>query len=120
VMREARLELRLDERPADVLRRLGRAEATGAYVLDDDRRILGVVEDDWLARAAATGAGSISREGLVGEYLTTEPDRLLIDIVDQVGRHVVPLAVVDEERRLLGVVPRAAVLASLAAVPSRS
>jgi glycine betaine/proline transport system ATP-binding protein len=32
----------------------------------------------------------------------------------------VPLAVVDDGHRLLGVVPRAAVLASLAAVPTRS
>ncbi|MEN3269066.1 MAG: glycine betaine/proline transport system ATP-binding protein [Pseudonocardia sp.] len=119
VMREARVVVRPDERPADVLRRLGESEATGAYVLDDDRRILGVVRDDWLARAAATGTDSISRAGLDGDYLTTEPDRPLIDLVDQVGRNVVPLAVVDEGSRLLGVVPRAAVLASLAA-PGRS
>jgi glycine betaine/proline transport system ATP-binding protein len=119
VMREARVVVRLDERPEDVLRRLGASEATGAYVLDDDRRVLGVVRDDWLAPAAAAGAGSIDPSGLVGDFLTTEADRPLIDLVDQVGRHTVPLAVVDDERRLLGVVPRAAVLASLAA-PGRS
>jgi glycine betaine/proline transport system ATP-binding protein len=119
VMREARVVVRLDERPEDVLRRLGASEATGAYVLDDEQRILGVVRDDWLAPAAAAGAGSIDRSGLVDDFLTTEADRPLIDLVDQVGRHTVPLAVVDDERRLLGVVPRAAVLASLAA-PGRS
>jgi glycine betaine/proline transport system ATP-binding protein len=115
VMREARVVVRLNERPEDVLRRLGASEATGAYVLDDEQRILGVVRDDWLAPAAAAGAESIDRSGLVDEFLTTEADRPLIDLVDQVGRHTVPLAVVDDERRLLGVVPRAAVLASLAA-----
>ena len=119
VMREARVVVRLDERPEDVLRRLGASEATGAYVLDDERRILGVVRDDWLAPAAAAGAESIDRSGLVEEFLATEADRPLIDLVDQVGRHAVPLAVVDDERRLLGVVPRAALLASLAA-PGRS
>ena len=75
--------------------------------------------DDWLAPAAAAGAASIDRSGLVDEFLTTEADRPLIDLVDQVGMHTVPLAVVDDERRLLGVVPRAALLASLA-VPGRS
>jgi glycine betaine/proline transport system ATP-binding protein len=119
VMREARVVVRLDERPEDVLRRLGASEATGAYVLDDEQRILGVVRDAWLAPAAAAGAESIDRSGLVDEFLTTEADRPLIDLVDQVGRHTVPLAVVDDERRLLGVVPRAALLASLAA-PGRS
>jgi glycine betaine/proline transport system ATP-binding protein len=39
--------------------------------------------------------------------------------VHLVGRQLVPLAVVDDQKRLLGVVPRAVVLASLAA-PSRT
>jgi glycine betaine/proline transport system ATP-binding protein len=120
VLREPRTVVRLDERPADVLRRLGGSEANGAYVVDDDRRILGVVRDDWLAHAASTGRGTVDRDGLVAEFATTEADRPLIDILGLLGRHVVPLAVVDEHQRLLGVVPRAAVLAALAAVPSRS
>lgn len=96
-----------------------RPRRPGLTLLDDEQRVLGVVRDDWLARAAAAGAESIDRSGLVDDFLTTEADRPLIDLVDQVGRHTVPLAVVDDERRLLGVVPRAAVLASLAA-PGRS
>jgi glycine betaine/proline transport system ATP-binding protein len=119
VQREARIVVRAGERPADVLHRLGGAEATGAYVVDDEQRILGVVRDDWLAGAAHRGAGEIDRAALLQEYRTTEADRPLIDLVEQVGRHVVPLAVVDERRRLLGVVPRGAVLAALA-TPSRT
>jgi glycine betaine/proline transport system ATP-binding protein len=119
VLREARVVVRTRERPADVLHRLGGAEATGAYVLDDDDRLLGVVRDDWLAGAARRGATEIDTEALLREYRTTEPGRPLIDLVDQVGRHVVPLAVVDDDNRLLGVVPRGAVLAALA-VPTRS
>ncbi|WP_226364930.1 glycine betaine/L-proline ABC transporter ATP-binding protein [Pseudonocardia sp. ICBG162] len=112
VIREARITVTLDERPADVLVRLGRAEATGAYVVDDDHRILGVVRDDWLGHAAGRGATGIDRSALVEEYRTTEPDRPLIDLLHQVGRNPVPLAVVDDGR-LTGVVPRGAVLAAL-------
>src|SRR5882757_61506 len=119
VLREPRIVVRLDERPADVLHRLGAAEATGAYVLDEEDRILGVVRDDWLAGAASRGGTSIDIGALIDEYRTTQPDRPLIDLVDQVGRHVVPLAVVDERHRLLGVVPRGTLLAALA-VPGRS
>jgi glycine betaine/proline transport system ATP-binding protein len=118
VLAQPRVVVHLDEHPGDVLRRLGAAEATGAYVVDDDRRLLGVVRDDWLAHAASTGAERLDRSGLVDEYATTGPDRPLIEIVGQLGRHVVPLAVVDGRHRLLGVVPRAAVLASLSAVPA--
>ena len=103
----------------DVLHRLGAAEANGAYVVDDDNRLLGVVRDDWLAMAAHQGMARIAADGLSADYRSTEADRPLIDLVDQVGRNVVPLAVVDEHKRLMGVVPRGAVLAALA-VPNRS
>jgi glycine betaine/proline transport system ATP-binding protein len=119
VIHQPRVTARLDDRPADVLHRLGEAEATGAYVLDDEGRILGVVHDDWLALAQATRTEEISPESLSDDYLTTAADRPLIDILQQVGRHPVPLAVIDDERKLIGVVPRAAVLASLV-TPSRS
>jgi glycine betaine/proline transport system ATP-binding protein len=120
VLREPRVVVRLQDRPADVLRRLGAAEATAAYVVDDGDRILGVVSDDWLAHAATEGRGDIGREGFGTGYATTFPDVPLIDILTRLGTHAVPLAVVDEHQHLLGVVPRAAVLASLAAVPTRS
>ena len=119
VLHEPRVVVRLHDRPSDVLHRLGEAEATGAYVVDQDNRVLGVIRDDWLASAAHRGSSQIAEEGLVAEYRSTEPDRPLIDLVDQVGRHVVPLAVLDPQERLLGVVPRGAVLAALA-VPERS
>jgi glycine betaine/proline transport system ATP-binding protein len=120
VIREPRLVVQDDERPAEALRRLGASESTDAYVVDADRRILGVVHDEWLAHAAGTGRATVGREGLGDDFATTEPDRPLIDLMDRLGRHSVPLAVVDDQRRLLGVVPRAAVLASLAAAPERS
>lgn len=120
VMREPRVVVRLHERPSDVLQRLSGAEANGAYVVDGDQRILGVVRDEWLARAAGTRAASINGDGLSADFATTTANRPLIDLVAQVGQHVVPLAVVDDQRRLLGVVPRAAVLASLATAPART
>jgi glycine betaine/proline transport system ATP-binding protein len=119
LLREPRLTVSLTERPADVLQRLGSAEANGAYVLDGGGCILGVVRDETLAQAVSMGRTEIAPDDLTQDYRTTERDRPLIDLVNQVGRHIVPLAVVDDQRRLLGVVPRATVLASLAA-PSRT
>jgi glycine betaine/proline transport system ATP-binding protein len=119
VLREPRIVAHLDERPADVLQRLGVAEAYAAYVVDRDNRILGVVRDEVLASAATSGRSEIAPDDLVDGYRTTEKDRPLIDLVDLVGRQLVPLAVVDDHKRLLGVVPRAAVLGALS-TPSRS
>ena len=117
VVREPRITVRLGERPGEVLDRLGTAEATAAYVVDDDQHILGVVGDDWLSRSVGR-SGGVDRTALSSDYRVAEADRPLIDLLDQVGRHEVPLAVV-EDGRLCGVVPRGAVLAALAD-PNRS
>jgi glycine betaine/proline transport system ATP-binding protein len=114
VMREARFLATAGERPQELLRRLGRDEANGAYVLDEQRRILGVARDDRLADAVRRGATTLSEGCLVDDYLTTPPGRPLIELCSLVGHHSVPLAVVDDDRHLLGVVPRATLLGALA------
>lgn len=114
VMSEPRLVTTLEERPEDLLRRLGRHEANATYVVDGQRRIVGVATDGQLAAAAQRGDSSLPPGSLTGDYLTTTPGQPLIGLCSLVGRHAVPLAVVDDERRLVGVVPRATLLAALA------
>jgi glycine betaine/proline transport system ATP-binding protein len=119
LLREPRMTARLGQSTGEVLRALGAAEANGVYVLDDDRRIAGVARDDLLARALQEGRSAVGPRELVPDYATTAPDRPLVEFVHLVGNHAVPLGVVDDDGRLLGVVPRAAVLDALAAVPTR-
>jgi glycine betaine/proline transport system ATP-binding protein len=47
-------------------------------------------------------------------FATTTRDARLIEVMPVVGRHCVPLAVTDDDGRLLGVIPRAALLNTLA------
>jgi glycine betaine/proline transport system ATP-binding protein len=119
LLREPRMTARLGQPTGDLLRALGAAEANGVYVLDGDQRIIGVARDHLLARALHEGRAALSTQELVADYLTTTADRALIDLVQLVGRHPVPLGVVDDRGRLLGVVPRATVLDTLAAAPAR-
>jgi glycine betaine/proline transport system ATP-binding protein len=119
LLREPRLTARLGQPAGDVLRALGVAEANGVYVLGDDGRVAGVARDDLLARAVQEGRTAVGPRELVADYATTTPDRPLAEFVHLVGRAAVPLGVVDDDGRLLGVVPRAAVLDALAAVPAR-
>ncbi|GAB3012049.1 glycine betaine/L-proline ABC transporter ATP-binding protein [Streptomyces pseudoechinosporeus] len=112
IMREPLMTASADDDPQDVLRRLSNVEAAGVYVRDSDGRIAGVARDDLLAQAVRVGRTSV-RECLVEEYERTSPDTLLVDLCPRVGRHAVPLAVTDDDGRLLGVVPRAALLTAL-------
>jgi glycine betaine/proline transport system ATP-binding protein len=119
LLREPRMTARLGQSTGEVLRALGAAEANGVYVLDADRRIAGVARDDLLARARQEGRTAVGPRELVADYAMIAADRPLVEFVHLVGRHPVPLGVVDDDGRLLGVVPRAAVLDALAAVPAR-
>ena len=96
-----------------------RAEANGAYVLGEDGRVAGVARDDLLARAVQEGRTALGPRELVADYATIPAGRPVVEFVHLVGRHAVPLGVVDDDGRLLGVVPRAAVLDALSAVPVR-
>ncbi|WP_448615656.1 quaternary amine ABC transporter ATP-binding protein [Modestobacter sp. URMC 112] len=119
LLREPRLTVRLGDAPSDVLKALGAAEANGVYVLDGGRRVAGVARDDLLARAVQEGRTALGPRELVPDYATIAADRPVVDFVHLVGRHSVPLGVVDGDGRLLGVVPRAAVLDALSAGPVR-
>jgi glycine betaine/proline transport system ATP-binding protein len=119
LLREPRLTARLGQPAGEVLRALGAAEANGVYVLGEDGRIAGVARDDLLARAVQEGRTALGPRELVADFATIAPDRPLVEFVHLVGRCAVPLGVVDDDGRLLGVVPRAAVLDALAAVPAR-
>ena len=119
LMREPRMTAHLGDHAADVLRALGAAEANGVYVLDDDDRVVGVARDDLLARALQEGRTSLDHRSVVADHASTAADRPVVEFVHLLGRHPVPLGVVDDDGRLLGVVPRAAVLDALSAVPVR-
>jgi glycine betaine/proline transport system ATP-binding protein len=114
LLRPPLLTARPDERPEDVLRRLELTEMNGLFVVDDAGRLEGVATDDLLADACRRGASDI-RGCLVQDFEKVPAHLPVVEFCHLTGRHVVPVAVVDEEQHLLGVVPRAAILSSMAA-----
>ncbi len=113
LLRPALLTARPDENPADVLRRLEHAEMNGIFVVDDAGRLCGVARDDLLADAVRRGDLDV-RGSLTQDYETVTAEVAIIDFCHLAGRHIVPVAVVDPGGRMLGVVPRAAILSSMA------
>ena len=114
VLRPPLVTARCGESPAEVLNRLENVEMNGIFVLDEAGRILGVATDEALAGALRDGGATIE-SCLAGDYHAVSPDTPIVEFCDMAGRHTVPIAVVDADRRLLGVAPRAAILAALAA-----
>jgi glycine betaine/proline transport system ATP-binding protein len=116
VMRDPRRTFRPGDPPQAVLDWLADQEANGAYVLDGEGRVLGIARDDRLAAGLNDGATEL-RHLLTDDYARVAPDTLLADLSRLAARHSVPLAVTDDTGRLLGVVPRAGLLAALAGSP---
>lgn len=111
VMQRPIAVVRSGDDPRDVLGRIEEdAGASGAYVLDDDGRVVGVVEGQ--ALAAASGGESL-RQLARSPHATISPDAPLSEACSLVGGDCVPLAVTDHAGRLVGVLPRATLLTAI-------
>ncbi|MBG6096766.1 quaternary amine ABC transporter ATP-binding protein [Nocardioides luteus] len=110
LVRPPRLVLDEETSRADALTRLGENEVTGAFVTDAEDRLLGVVTAD---RVADLSSGESLREALGEPFEQVAPDDVVGDFMQLAGRQVVPVTVLDDDGRIVGVVPRAAILSAL-------
>jgi glycine betaine/proline transport system ATP-binding protein len=97
--------------------RVLRGQQASAVFAVENRRLVGVVTDRAVIRAVKSGQTDL-RQIVDASVPTVGPDDLLTDIVETAVEATVPLAVVDAERRLLGVIPRVTLLAALGNVPA--
>lgn len=97
-----------------------RAQQTGALFAVENRRLVGVVTDRAVIRAVKAGETDLRKivDASLRAVPVVGPDDVLTDIVETAVEATVPLAVVDENRRLLGVIPRVTLLAALGNVPA--
>jgi glycine betaine/proline transport system ATP-binding protein len=108
--------LRLGHAPRFALREMERAGLSSAFVVGRDKRLAGLLSADAALAAAAEGAADL--RGAVDEGVATvDAECVLRDLMPMAAASRYPLAVVDGERRLLGIVPRVAILRALAASP---
>lgn len=119
VMREPLITIDPDHTPTDGLAKIANVEAHGAYVVNGDGDLVGAISVERLASATRRGATSL--EGLdLTEFKTVERGTRLMDLFPLVGTCSVPLGVVDESGRLVGVISQAVLLNALAGEGSNS
>ena len=119
LMRKPTLTLRSTTGPRRALRELEEVQLAGAVVVDRDRKLLGTVVDEDLLQAQREGADTI--EGVVRTLITpVTEDTPLVDLFAPSAESPVPLAVVDDQGRLSGVIPRVSLLEAMAPEDSPS
>lgn len=103
--------------PRAALRMMRDLQTSACFVVSNGRKLLGVVRDKDMLREVRDGGTSLVDKlrptpSIVGR------DQLIADLFELAVESPLPVAVIDDQDRLIGVVPRVTLLASLANVPA--
>ncbi len=90
---------------------------SSAYVVDKERRFQGIITSDEAVRAVRDGAKTLERY-VTTDIAQTSPETVLADSMTLAAECPWPLAVVDGDGVLVGILPRIAVITALAPNPS--
>ena len=117
VMEPARAVVPLTAGPRGALRVMRDLQAGAVFVLGRDRTLLGVVRDRHVMRQVKSNETELSRI-IRQDIASVPPDAALVDLFELAVESPLPIAVVDDKKRLLGVIPRVTLLAALGNVPT--
>ncbi|MGO2240774.1 MAG: quaternary amine ABC transporter ATP-binding protein [Halomonas sp.] len=112
-MRPLRSTARDSDGPRTALHRMRDHSIDSIYVVDRDRRLLGLLEADAASRAIDEGASSITPY-LTQDFRKVPMDKPLQNLFAMFSEKSFPIAVTDQQQQLLGVVVKGAVLDELA------
>jgi len=115
VMEPARAAVPLTVGPRGALRTLRELQAGALFVLGRERKLLGWVRDRHVLRQVKAGDGDLAAI-VTADLARVAPDAALVDLFELAVESPLPIAVVDADDRLLGVVPRVTLLAALGGV----
>ena len=103
--------VRLGEGPSHAIKEMRRNALSTVYVVDDRLRLAGILTIREAIRAYQEGL--TIQEVMETEVQTTMPDTLVADIMPIAAEAIYPIAVVDQDGQLKGIVTKASVLSSL-------
>jgi glycine betaine/proline transport system ATP-binding protein len=105
--------MQVDRGPRVALELMNDSGISSIFVVDRGKKFLGVVDAERAAEAAKKGQ---SCRDIVREVKPVSEDTVLNDLFEQISKASLPLPVVDERGRLVGMVRRASVIHALAGI----
>ena len=99
--------------PQDALRGMRKLNQYLSYVVDRNRKYLGVVIAEEVATASKHGDPNLTG-ALTKDAPTTTPDEVLTDLLAVSADSTLPITVVDKQGVFLGTLPKATILRALA------
>ena len=112
IMRKAPTVTVPKDGPGAAARRMEQSGVSTCYVVDGDRRLLGVVTIDEVVKLQRAQAKDL-RPAIIDDVYTTTPQTALKDLLSIALVTRYPIAVLDPERGFQGIVDRASILAEV-------
>ena len=109
IMKEPAVTLYSSQGPKVALHEMRQSNVQYAFVMDPGRRLRGVITADEAKQAAKDGVARLSKI-VKGNALQISPDQPLEELIPLAAASDNPVAVVDEDERLIGEVPRTELL----------
>lgn len=98
--------------PRACLRTMREHQYSALFVTDRKGIYQGTIDDSQAAEGIRTGEDTISQR-ISTQHATADPDTLVAELFAPSAESHLPLAVVDNENQLMGVIPRATLLAAM-------
>ncbi|MGG1396518.1 glycine betaine/L-proline ABC transporter ATP-binding protein ProV [Bacillus salipaludis] len=102
----------IEKGPRVALKMMKELGISSIYVVDKKKTLLGAITAS--SAKDALERGELLQNILQSDVSTVAPDTLLTDLFEKVSTASIPVAVVDENKRLSGILVRGAVIAALA------
>ncbi len=97
--------------PKIAIKEMEQSGISSVFVVDKDRKLQGIVTIDDAIKAVKENRKL--KDILIHDYHTTNPDTYLQDLIPYATEGKYPIAVLDENERLQGIIVRVSVLSSL-------
>ena len=104
--------VKANERISRITEKMGREQIWHAYIVEEDGRLLGVVDYHRLTRDG-TEDKPLNKTFVTSEFPAVPPDIFLEDIIPIATKTSLPIAVMDNQNRIAGVISRERLLGAI-------
>jgi len=112
IMDEAPVVLKSNQSPEEATNEMAEKRVTVAFVVDNYDRLRGITTMEKAIAAARTDVSRVE-EIIIDDFPSTSPETPLEQVLPLVADGNVPVAILDERQRLLGVVDRANLISAM-------
>lgn len=113
LMKKPRALISVIDGPNVAIRHMREEELSTSFVTDKERKLLGVVRIEDMLELRNQGIRNFNGKIKNDELVRTSPDTLLIDLLPQAMNSRFPIAVVDDNDKLLGIIIKSRLVAHI-------